>query len=151
MASISAWGSPARRCQPWPIILPFFTSTAPTMGLGEVAPQPRRARSRACRRNCVSLSIWEGSQAHDRNRLAGLCTPFLPTLGLQLLLKQGRCELFRIKRLQIVGLLADSDQLNWQSELPLDGHDHPTLAGAVEFGNDEAGEPHGFVEFPRLV
>lgn len=36
---------PARRCQPRPMILPPFTSTAPTIGFGEVMPQPSgRAR-----------------------------------------------------------------------------------------------------------
>ena len=36
--SISACGPPAPRCQPRPMILPAFTRTAPTIGLGEVVP-----------------------------------------------------------------------------------------------------------------
>ena len=33
----------------------------------------------------------------------------------------------------------------------LDGHHHPALGGAVELGDDQAGQRHRFVERPRLV
>ena len=45
----SAWRPPHRACQPWPMIRPSLTRTAPTRGLGLVQPMPRDAASRARR------------------------------------------------------------------------------------------------------
>jgi hypothetical protein len=39
------------------MILPFFTNTAPTVGFGDVVPQPRRARRNAMRMKCSSTDL----------------------------------------------------------------------------------------------
>src|SRR6266496_749216 len=46
--------NPACRCRPRPMIFPPFTNTAPTIGLDEFVPQPRRASRRARRMNWAS-------------------------------------------------------------------------------------------------
>ena len=45
----SAWAWPQRSCQPWPMIWPSLTTTAPTMGFGAVQPRPRSASDSASR------------------------------------------------------------------------------------------------------
>ena len=50
----AACGKPARRCQPRPMTWPRRTKMAPTMGLGDVVPKPRRANCNAWRMNCSS-------------------------------------------------------------------------------------------------
>ena len=45
----SAWAWPQRSCQPWPMIWPSLTTTAPTMGFGAVQPRPRSASASASR------------------------------------------------------------------------------------------------------
>src|SRR3989344_2196226 len=47
MALISACSSPTFLCHPLPTILPLFTMTQPTSGLGETEPFPFSASSRA--------------------------------------------------------------------------------------------------------
>jgi len=46
-AMISAWGSPARSCQPSPMMRSPLASTHPTRGLGWVVSSPRSARAKA--------------------------------------------------------------------------------------------------------
>ena len=46
-AITSAWGPPARRWYPAPMIVPWRTTTAPTGGFGLVRPAPRQASARA--------------------------------------------------------------------------------------------------------
>src|SRR5262249_55922705 len=46
-ASVSAWGRPPGWVQPRPTITPSFATTAPTAGLGQVRPSPRRPRASA--------------------------------------------------------------------------------------------------------
>src|SRR6185437_16868064 len=46
-AVTSACGPPNSACHPSAMVLPFWSTTAPTMGLGATRPQPRNARSRA--------------------------------------------------------------------------------------------------------
>jgi hypothetical protein len=75
----------------------------------------------------------------------------LPYLKKDSFLKQRLRELFRIERLQIVRLLAETDELDRQAEFLLDRHDHAAFARAVELGHDEAGERHGLVKFARLI
>ena len=55
MASTSAWGKPARRCQPRPMIFSPLASTAPTSGLGDVSPLPRLAKRNASLIRCPSF------------------------------------------------------------------------------------------------
>src|SRR6266516_5454133 len=131
-ASISACGPPAPRCQPWPMILPCFTSTAPTVGFGDVVPYPRRARRNAR----IKILVPEGFVAPPKSS----CFP-----------KQRRRELLRVERLQIIRLFADADEFDRQAELVLNRDDHAAFARAVEFGDDEPRELHRFVKFTRLV
>ena len=51
----SACASPQRSWKPSPMTRPSFTTTAPTMGFGEVQPTPRPASSRALRIYSVSV------------------------------------------------------------------------------------------------
>ena len=53
-------------------------------------------------------------------------------------LKQRRGELLRVEGLKIIRLLADADEFDRQAEFLLNGNDHAALAGAVEFGDDQA-------------
>ena len=48
-AARSAWRPPHRACQPWPMMCPSRTRTAPTRGLGLTQPAPRSASVRARR------------------------------------------------------------------------------------------------------
>ena len=68
-----------------------------------------------------------------------------------LFLKQRLSELFRVEGLQIFRLLAETDEFDGQAKLFLDCHHHAALAGAVELGDDQAGERHGLVKLARLV
>lgn len=61
-ASISACGWPARLCQPLPMSFPALTSTAPTIGFGEVRPQPFLARPKARRIQCTSQACCRASK-----------------------------------------------------------------------------------------
>jgi hypothetical protein len=40
--------------------------------------------------------------------------------------------------------------LTGKPKFPLNGHDHAAFAGAVELGDDQAGQGDGFVKFARL-
>jgi len=65
--------------------------------------------------------------------------------------EQRRGELLRIKRLQVVGLFAQTDEFDWQAQLLLDRDDHPTLAGTIELGDNQSSEFNGFVKLTRLI
>ncbi len=64
-ASISAWGPPNCRWAPSPTMASERTTTAPTIGLGDVCPQPARASSSARPMNAASVSArgWSGARA----------------------------------------------------------------------------------------
>src|SRR6185437_16942382 len=68
-----------------------------------------------------------------------------------LFLEEGLGELLWVEWLEVVRLFAEADEFDGEAEFFLDGDDHAAFAGAVEFGDDEAGEWDGFVEFARLV
>src|SRR5687768_6083157 len=104
---------------------PRRTKTAPTIGFGEVSPYARWASFNACRMNF----LW--------SPVAIVLLSWLRFLREQ----RGR-ELFRVERLEIICLLAETDKLDWQVQLLLDGEDHPASAGAVEFRDDQPGQLH---------
>ena len=54
------------------------------------------------------------------------------------LLEQSPRELLGIKGLQVVGLLADTDEFDGQTEFLLDRDHHAAFAGAVELGDARA-------------
>jgi hypothetical protein len=59
-AAASAWGPPARSCQPSATASPPRASTQPTMGLGWVVPRPRSASASARRRWRRRASVRPG-------------------------------------------------------------------------------------------
>ena len=65
--------------------------------------------------------------------------------------EKGGGELFGVEGLEVFGLFADADEFDGQAQFFLDGDDHAAFAGAVEFGDDQASECYGFVEFAGLV
>src|SRR2546423_1351803 len=56
----------------------------------------------------------------------------------------------RLHRHQVVGLLADTEELHRELELVRDRQDSPALRGAMELGDDDAGDLRGLGELPRL-
>src|ERR1035437_10037013 len=56
-----------------------------------------------------------------------------------LLAEQSRSVLFGIKWLQVISLFAQAHKFDGQAQFFLDGHDHATFAGAIEFGNNQTG------------
>ena len=59
-------------------------------------------------------------------------------------------ESARVEGHQVVGPLAEADQLDRQAELALDGDDDPALGGAVELGEHHAGDPDRLGELAGL-
>src|SRR5436190_9887291 len=60
-------------------------------------------------------------------------------------------KLLGIESLKIVSLFPQADKFNRQVQFLLYRDHHPTLAGSIEFGDDQAGEGNGFVEFASLI
>ena len=60
-------------------------------------------------------------------------------------------ELLHVERLQVIRLFSQPNELDRQPQLLLNRHHHPSLAGAVELGDDQPRQRHRFVEFARLV
>ena len=56
----------------------------------------------------------------------------------------------RVEFAEIFGLLADADEADRQPELARDGDHDAALGGAVELGEHEAGDAHGFVKLRGL-
>src|SRR5688572_9568121 len=79
--------------------------------------------------------------------LGSSCLVLKLFLGLE---KRAR-ELRRIKRLEILSLLAEADEFNWNAKIFLNRHNHPALACAIEFRDHEPGELYSFIELARLV
>ena len=65
----SACASPQRSWKPSPMTRPSFTTTAPTMGFGEVQPTPRPASSRALRIYSVSVIFRLRKNKNALNKL----------------------------------------------------------------------------------
>src|SRR5947199_10503363 len=103
------------------MIFPRLTRTAPTIGLGEVWPSPRAASRSARRINRRSLKRSSGMVSFRGG-------------------EQRLGELLRVEGLQVVCFFAQANEKDRQAELFLDGDDHAALAGAIEFGDDEAGD-----------
>src|SRR5216683_756880 len=57
----------------------------------------------------------------------------------------------RLERRQVVGALAEADQLDGHAQFPLDSDDDPALGGAVELGQDDPRDVHHLSEHPRLA
>ena len=68
-ASVSAWGRPPGWVQPRPTMTPSFTTTAPTAGLGQVRPSPRRPSASASAMKRASSAFLIGSTSLNRVQL----------------------------------------------------------------------------------
>src|SRR5690554_4556451 len=65
--------------------------------------------------------------------------------------QQGPHEGGGVVRLQVVLVLAHADELDGDSQLPRYGQEYAALGGAVQLGDDHAGQLHGLVEAARLL
>ena len=68
-----------------------------------------------------------------------------------MLLKQFVDELGGVEGLEGVGGFAEADEAGGDAEFLLDGDDDTAFAAAVEFGDDDASDGDGFVEFAGLL
>ena len=66
-------------------------------------------------------------------------------------LEQGVGEIAGVERLKVIGLFADTDEFHGDTEFALDGDDDTAFGGAIELGDDQAGELADLVEFAGLV
>lgn len=55
-----------------------------------------------------------------------------------------------IEQREVVDLFAGADEAGGKAELILNGYDNAAFAAAVEFGDNEAGQADGLLEFARL-
>ncbi len=60
-------------------------------------------------------------------------------------------EAIWIERLEVWGGLAEADEAGRDAEFLLNGDEDAAFTAAVEFGDDDAGDGDGFVEFARLL
>ena len=121
-----------------PTTAPSRTTSAPTIGLGDVSPgrAPGPARGR------TDASMITGARAARprirRSRRSGLRA------------RRGRPRSAGLEGLEILDLLAHPDQLDRHPALGMRSDD-AALGGAVELGQDEAGEPDRLVEHLGLL
>src|SRR3569833_1855803 len=73
------------------------------------------------------------------------------TLRLRLAREQGLDEIAGIERPQVVDAFADADETDRQLHLLGNCENNAALGGAVELGEDEAGETYRLVELARLI
>src|SRR3954465_14061209 len=73
-----------------------------------------------------------------------------PAAGAPLRAEQRAGEVVGVERPQILELLADADQLDGDAQLIGDGQRDAALGGAVELGEDDAGDPDSLAEQLRL-
>src|SRR6185312_9497729 len=66
-------------------------------------------------------------------------------------LDDGPREVVRIERPQVLELLPDADQLHRHAQLLRDRERDAALRGAVELGEDDAGDVHRLAEQERLA
>src|SRR4029450_11088652 len=64
--------------------------------------------------------------------------------------QQGVDEGVGVKGGEVVGALAEADQLDGDAEVALDGDDDAALGGAVELGQDDPGDADGVGELAGL-
>src|SRR5579884_811225 len=70
--------------------------------------------------------------------------------GLSGEVQEGPDEFRRRERDEVVGPLADADELHRDPEVALHGDDDAPFCGAVELGQHDAGHPHGVEELAGL-
>src|SRR5262249_40529656 len=76
-ATTSAWASPNSACHPSPTTSLSFSTTAPTSGLGDTRPHPRRPSSIA---RCIALrSNASLAKTHGPTPLARSPHPLIPS------------------------------------------------------------------------
>ena len=102
---------PPARGSPRPRTAPSRTTTAPTMGLGDVRPAPRAASSRARAIHSRSVMSSSGCGCTRQAFTAASARP-------RLLSEERVHEGLRVEGLEILDLLADPDQLDRHARAP---------------------------------
>ena len=65
--------------------------------------------------------------------------------------EEGFDEIFGVEGFDVFGFFAEADEFDGQIELVADGDDDAALGGAVEFGEEDAGDVDGLEEFLGLA
>src|ERR1700722_12659215 len=114
------------------MISPSRTITQPTVGFGLARPTPLRARSSAWSMKRMSCEFTYFSRIFHE------------------LVKERVGVSFGVERNEIVDLFAGADETNRQAEFARNGDDDAALRGAVELGENDAGDANGRCEFAGL-
>src|ERR1700735_1466727 len=111
---------------PSPMMRPALTRTAPTIGFGCASATPRRAKSRA---RCMYTS-WDAPVA---------------------LVEEGVDIGLGVEGNEVVDFFAGADETDGKIQFAGDGHDDAAFGGAVELGQDDAGDAGVAPEFAGLI